>query len=59
MLSLVLMQALDLHVEEGIGRDLHADEFADAGGQAHLVVALDGEEAILEGWAVRQFVEGA
>ena len=57
VLALILMQALDLHVEERVGRDVHVDEFLDAGGQADLVGALDREEAFLESRTVGDGVE--
>lgn len=52
VLAFILMQTLDLHVEERVGRDVHVNEFLDTGGEADLVGALDREEAFLEGRAV-------
>ena len=48
-LALVLVDALDLHVEQRIGAHLDAEVGADLGGEALLVVLLDGAELAAEG----------
>jgi hypothetical protein len=48
VLALVFVQALDLHVEERIGRDVEAALGLDDGGEVYLVGALDGHELLLE-----------
>ena len=46
-----------MHIEERVGRDFHADEFLDAGGQADLIRTLDGQETVLERRAVSQGIQ--
>jgi hypothetical protein len=53
-LPLVFVDALDLHVEQGIGIDLDAQPLADDLRQARLVVALDAHEGVAEGGVVGQ-----
>ena len=54
MLALVFVQAFDLHVEQGVGRDLQAALGPDDGREVHLVGALDGHEFLLKGGRARE-----
>ena len=48
MLPLVFVETLDLHVEEGVGRNGDAALALDDLGEGDLVGALDGHELLLE-----------
>ena len=52
VLALVLVQALDLHVEDAVGVDLGPADAGDVVGQADLVVPLDGGELLQESGVV-------
>jgi hypothetical protein len=59
MLPLVLMQALDLHIEDRVGRDFHAALAFDERGEFHLVGALDRHEFAAETGVVGERFEAA
>ena len=48
VLALVLVHALDQHVEHGVGIDGDAEGLVDVGGEALLVVVLDGAPLLRE-----------
>ena len=51
------MEALDLHVEDGVGVDVEAAFALDVVGQAHLVVVLGAAHLLQEGGVVLEFDE--
>ena len=57
VLALVLVQALDLDVEEGVGRNQDPALALDLRGEEHLVLPLDRHELRLEGRLIGPFLE--